>query len=222
MNTNRKSLLLSMLKASGGLVVFTLGVYMTIQSSIGTGAWEVFELGAAAHLPLSYGDISLIVSAILITIDVLLKEHIGLGTILDAIICGKVMDLFLWLGFIPKPQSPLLGYPMLFAGLFIMAFGQFLYMRTGLGCGPRDSLMIALGKRVRHVPIGAVTIAIQVTVLTLGILLDGPFGVGTVIFVFGLGIVMQITFHFLKFEPRNIQQQDALTSLRILFGKRRQ
>ena len=83
-------------------------------------------------------------------------------------------------------------------------------MKAGLSCGPRDALMVALGKRVRRVPIGAVNIVLSVLVFTIGWLLGGTIGLGTFINMFGVGIIMDAVFLILRFEPRDVEQEGLL------------
>ena len=163
----------------------------------------------------------MIVSFIIVAIDLLLRERIGLGTILDALIVGQCTDLFIGMELIPAQQHPLAGAALLLAGMFVMCASQYLYMSAVLCCGPRDSLLVALGKRVRRVPIGAVNIGILIVVLIAGWALGGPVGIGTLIFALGMGVVMQITFRLLRFEPRDLRHQDILASLHVLVNGRR-
>lgn len=100
----------------------------------------------------------------------------GIGTLLDALLVGSSTDLFLRLGVIPEQTDPLLGALLMAAGLFIMGFGQFVYMKAELCCGPRDTLLVAIGKRLRKVPIGFVEILILAVVLAAGWALGGPIG----------------------------------------------
>ena len=86
--------------------------------------------------------------------------------------------------------------------MFIMAYAQYLYMCAALCCGPNDSLLVALGKRMPKVPIGFVNIGIMAIVLVIGIFLGGPVGIGTVYSVAGIGVVQQLVFNLLHFEPR--------------------
>lgn len=102
------------------------------------------------------------------------------------------------------------------AGLFIMAFGQYIYMKEGLGCGPRDSLVVGIGRRMPRVPIGAVEIGVLSLALLGGWLLGGPVGIGTILSTFGVGIAMQIVFRLLRFEPRSVTHEHMLQTMKAL------
>lgn len=211
---NGKEILRRSLKAALGLIIFTVGDYMVIQANIGLPPWDCFSIGLSQRIAITRGQASIVVSIVILTLDVLMKEQIGIGTLLDTVICGTFLDLFTGIGFVPLQKSMASGIAVMTVGMFIMAFGQFFYMDAGLCCGPRDSFLIAVGKRLRSVPIGMVEIIILATVLFAGWLLGGLIGVGTLISVGGLGFAMQAVFHLMHFEPRNVRQHGFIGTVR--------
>ena len=218
-NQTLGSILKNSVLAAFGLFGFGVGVYLTIQANIGVAPWDTFYLGVNKVTGIQYGTISVAVSFIVIAIDLLLKERIGIGMLLDAVVVGKTVDLMNWLDLVPAQQNLFAGILVMLAGLVIMGFSQYLYMTAGLCCGPRDSLLVALGKRLPKVPIGIVSTGILVTVFILGWLLDGPIGVGTIIAVVLQGNIMQLAFNIMKFEPKDVVHQDLLQSMKVIFGK---
>ena len=167
-NQTLGSILKNSLLAALGLFGFGVGVYLTIQANIGVAPWDTFYLGLNGVTGISYGTISVAMSFIIIVIDLLLKERIGIGMLLDAVIVGKTVDLMNWLDLVPAQQNMIVGILVMLIGLVIMGFSQYLYMIAGLCCGPRDSLLVALGKRMPKVSIGIVSTMILVTVFILG------------------------------------------------------
>ena len=105
------------------------------------------------------------------------------------------------------------------AGFVFMAFGMLMYMKAAQCCGPRDSLLVGLGKRLPKIPIGVVEILLWAAVLLFGWLLGGPVGIGTLISTFGAGAVMQAVYSLVHFEPRNIRHRDVIEVTRELAGK---
>ena len=67
---------------------------------------------------------------------------------------------------------------MLLLGQLSICIGSYFYIGASLGCGPRDALMVALGKRLPKVPIGIVRGVIEGTVLLIGWLLGAKVGIG--------------------------------------------
>ena len=108
---------------------------------------------------------------------------------------------------------------MVIVGLFIMGYGQYFYMSAGQSCGPRDSLLIALGKRFPNTPIGVVQTCMIGVALLIGWLLGGPVGIGTIISVFGLGTALQIVCKLMHFEPRTVEHRNVAEATKLLLGK---
>lgn len=202
------------LQASAGLVVCALGTYMELCADLGVGPWESLNRGLTIHAPLSYGQVSVIVSVLILLTDLVLKEQIGIGTILDTVIMGIAVDFFLFLDPIHPKGSFLLRLLTLVAGIFVLFTGQYIYISAGLCCGPRDALLVAIGKRVRRIPIGAVTLVLFAAVFLVALLLGAPYGIGTLIATFGSGPIMQLVFGFFHFEPRDIVHTNLMQSIR--------
>ena len=95
-------------------------------------------------------------------------------------------------------------------GFVFMALGMWIYMSAEQCCGPRDSLLVGLGKRMSKVPIGIVEVILWAAVLLAGFILGGPVGIGTLLSTFGAGLVMQLVYTIIKFEPRNLKHKDVI------------
>ena len=101
---------------------------------------------------------------------------------------------------IPYMQKFFPGVLMLIAGQILSCIASYLYISVGLGAGPRDSLMIGLGKKFPNTPIGIVRGSIEATVLLIGWLLGAKVGLGTVIYVFSIGFLLQTIFKLFKYS----------------------
>ena len=99
---------------------------------------------------------------------------------------------------------------------------MWIYMKAGQCCGPRDSLLVGIGKRLPRLPIGLVEILLWAAVLLVGWLLGGPVGIGTLISTFGAGAVMQVVYNILHFEPRDIKHRNVIEVTGVLVGKKEQ
>ena len=218
MNDTPSSVLKNIIRSTFGLIVFAIGVSFTIEANIGLSPWECLSMGISNYVPLSYGLVHSITGAIIIVIDLLLKEKIGYGTIFDVLLVGTCVDIVRSLHIIPTSDSLIYNIVLLFIAMTIIALGQYFYISAGLGCGPRDTLRLALGKRFPKVPIGAVQTALFLFVLIIGFVLGGPIGLGTIILVFGCGSVMQVVFNLLHFEPRDITHQNFIRTTMQLFS----
>lgn len=199
-----------------GLLVFAFGVHLTIFANIGLAPWDCLGMGIAQHTPLNYGLSMTMVAIIVLGIDLLLKERIGFGTIIDALLTGNFVQMFNDLNPLPDNHSTVVGVIVMLVGYVFMALGMWIYMSAGQCCGPRDAMLVGLGKRLERIPIGVVEILLWSVVLLAGWLLGGPVGIGTLISTFGAGLVMQFVYNCIRFEPRDIRHRDVFTVIRQL------
>lgn len=202
-----------------GLLVFSFGVHLTIFANIGLAPWDCLGMGIAAHTPLNYGLAMTATSVIILAIDLLLRERIGYGTIIDALLTGNFVQAFNDLSPLEPCTSIWAGVPMMLVGFAFMAVGMWIYMRGEQCCGPRDALLVGLGKRLPSVPIGVVQIILWSAVTIVGWALGGPVGVGTLLSAFGAGAVMQLVYQLLHFEPRDIEHKSVIEVNRQLLGQ---
>jgi uncharacterized membrane protein YczE len=198
-----------------GLFLYSLGSFLTIQANAGLAPWEAFSMGGAHLTHLSYGNVVVITGLVIIVIDFALKEKVGFGTILNAILIGKFVDLIQFTNIIPKMSNLGLGLLILLLGQVIICIGSYFYIGSSLGCGPRDALMVALGKRMPRLPIGVIRGLIEVTVLIIGWLLGAKVGIGTAIYVFGIGFILQFTFKLLHFDVKNIAHESISDTIKV-------
>ena len=219
-NRTGSAIVLNMLLAAVSLFVNGFGIYLTIQANLGAAPWDVLNLGISKSLGILYGTASIAVSCFILGIDILLREPIGIAMFIDAFVVGKSVDFFNFVHAVPVASSPLTGIPMMLLGLVILAYTQYAYMIASLGCGPRDTLLVGLTKRAGHIPIGAVSIALLSSATFIGWLLGGPVGIGTLISTFGAGLVMQMVYSIIRFEPRNIVHRDVIAVTEKLCRKR--
>lgn len=214
-----KRIFLQWLQIVAGLLVFSFGVHLTIFANIGLAPWDCLGMGIAKHTPLNYGLSMTVMALVILGIDLMLKERIGFGTIIDALLTGNFVQMYNDLNPLPKNDSLWLGIGLMLVGFVFMAVGMWIYMSAGQCCGPRDALLVGLGKRLPSVPIGIVEILLWAAVLLAGWLLGGPVGIGTLISTFGAGLVMQLVYNVIRFEPRSIVHRDVLETIREMMGK---
>lgn len=182
-----------------GLGLFGFAIAAMIRANLGTSAWAVLDVALAQRLHLTPGTMMVLMGALVLTGDFLLREKIGWGTLANMLCIGPWEDLALWLMPSVKNNLPLQA-GMLLAAIAVMGLASAIYIGVNAGAGPRDSLMLAI-KRTTGVSIRVARGAIEVTVVALGWLLGGPAGVGTVIFALLIGTFVQWGFKLLKVEP---------------------
>jgi len=163
-------------------------------------------MGLSMKLGTTMGQMSILVGALICVIIFLLKEKLGLGTLLNMLLIGSFMDLIFIMNFIPAASNIWVGIIEMIAGLFVIALGSYFYIGSGFGAGPRDSLMVSL-RRHTNWPVGACRALIEGLALLLGYILGGQAGIGTVIAVFCIGFCVQITFSLLRFDPAKVTHE---------------
>lgn len=212
----RKNIIVEWIRIAAGLAVFAFGVHLTIFANIGLAPWDCLGMGIAKHTVLNYGLSMTVMSVVIVIIDLLLKERIGFGTIIDALLTGNLVQLYNDINPFPLNENIWIGIVIMLIGFVFMAVGMMIYMKAAQCCGPRDSLMVGLGKRMPKIPIGIVEIMLWGFVLLIGWLLGGPVGPGTLISTFGAGAVMQVVYSILRFEPRKIKHRSVIEITRAL------
>ena len=207
--------LLNFVIAAASLFANGFGIYLTMRASIGAAPWDVLSLGLSKTLGILYGTASISVSVTILIIDILLKEPIGIAMVLDAIVVGKSVDFFNMIDVVPSPESFPGSIGMLLLGLVIIGYTQLFYMRAALGCGPRDTLLVGLKKRLQRIPIGLVSIGLLSTATLIGYLLGGPVGIGTLLCAFLQGPIMQLAFRSLSVDATAVRHQRFSETLAV-------
>ena len=215
-----KQLAIRILYIALGQLVFALGIVLMIKANIGYAPWEVFHVGLAYTTGLSIGLVSIIIGIIIIAIVAAFGEKIGFGTILSMVLCGVFIDLIMLTGFVSTAESFTAGIIMLLIGLLLVAYGSYLYMKTGLGAGPRDNLMVVLNRKTR-LPVGVCRSAVEVLVTLAGWLLGGMVGIGTIISAVAVGFFIQLVFALFKFDVAAVRHETLQETAKLLLGNRK-
>ncbi len=171
-----------------GLTLYGLSMAMMIRSQLGLDPWDVLHYGLAQRLPLTFGQVTMVVGALVLLLWVPLRQWPGVGTIANVVIIGLATDAGLAL--IPEPSSMVTRAALLLAGIVLNGLAGGLYIGSQLGPGPRDGLMTGFARRSGW-SIRLVRTGIEVTVLTLGWFLGGVVGVGTVAYALFIGPLVQ-------------------------------
>lgn len=203
------------------LALFGFGSFLGVKAGgAGTNAWNTLSLGMHDQFGISFGTATLLVSLGIIAIDLLGKGKLGVGSVLNVLLIPFFSDLFLnALHFVPEAANPVLGALLSLAGQTVVSFATVFYMLPGLGCGPRDTLMILIGNKFPKIPIGVFKFAIEALALAAGFLMGAPVGLGTVLIMVLQASIFQLACKVMKYEPRAVHHEDVAETLRILTGR---
>jgi uncharacterized membrane protein YczE len=159
-----------------------------VRGQIGAAPWDVLSQGIARHVPLSFGVVTILISIVVLLLWIPLRQKLGVGTVLNALLVGPSADVGLWL--IPVDQPLWLRVCFFVIGLLVLSAATGLYIGANFGPGPRDGLMTGLHKQTGW-RIWIVRTGIEIVVVAVGWALGGNVGVGTVAFALLVGPLCQ-------------------------------
>ncbi len=167
-----------------GLTLFGLGEGLLIVSFTGASPWSVLAQGISLNVDLSIGVITILISVVVLIFWIPLNQRLGIGTILNALIIGLMIDVCI--RFVSTPENYVSQLLLAIVAVLTVGLGGGIYLVANLGAGPRDGLMVGLQKKT-NMPIALVRAFLEITVMSTGWYLGGTVGIGTLLFAFGIG-----------------------------------
>ena len=187
-----------LVRCATGLGLFGAGIAMMLRANLGASPWEMFHQGVSRRTGISVGSVIELTGFFILLLWIPLRQRPGIGTLMNAIEIGLTVDLVSRV--LPTSDRVVPRITMLVIGILIIAIGSGLYIGAGLGPGPRDGLMMGLASRGLSVRLGRTLIEIAVGLI--GLTLGSRPGVGTALFTFGIGPLVQIFLPVLALPPR--------------------
>jgi len=181
-----------------GLAIFALSVVLQVRANVGLGPWDIFHVGVAQVSSLTLGQVSILTGVVVIGVSYLIARiKPGPATVANMLFIGLVIDIIY--DYVPLMTVLPWKVVMFVGGMVLMGVATAVYIGAGLGAGPRDSLMIgvhqATGRSVR-----VARTMVEASVFVIGFLLCGKFGLGTLLFVVGIGPIVQFFITLLRVE----------------------
>jgi len=182
-----------------GFALFGLSIAVMIRSNVGTGPWALLEVALSRLTSITPGRMSILVGFAVLMIALVMGERIGWGTLGNILFIGLWEDMFLHR--IPSVENNLvLQLLMLLGAILLMGIASAIYIGVNAGAGPRDSLMLAVHRKSGwSIRFGRAVI--EILVVTVGWLLGGPLGFGTLLFALLIGPSVQWAFKLFKVRP---------------------
>ena len=171
-----------------GTSLIGIGISLNYLANLGLGPWGVFHDGLSKTLGISYGRTIIITGVAVMLLWIPLKQKPGIGTIIDIFLVGIVADLII-LNF-KLSDSIFLSLALITFGIILIGAGTAIYVGADLGAGPRDGVMVGL--ETIGFKIGTARNLIELFAFLTGWLLGGLVGYVTILFVIGIGPVVQI------------------------------
>lgn len=185
-----------------GLIGYGLSMAMMVRAGLGLDPWDVFHQGLTRHTPMTIGIASAVVGVVVLLAWIPLRNKPGVGTIANVIVIAVTVDA--GLAVLTTPGSLPARIALMLGAVVLNAVATVLYIGAGLGPGPRDGLMTGLVART-GLSVRLVRTSIEAGVLAVGWLLGGTVGVGTVVYAFGIGPLVQL---ILRIMPRRLLFHD--------------
>lgn len=124
-----------------GCVVLGMGVAMLLTADLGSDGYSTFVNGTALATGIEFWIANLIVGAVLVTLAMLRKVYPGIGTVVQVVLVGVVVDVAL--GRMTTPDDLVWRSVLLLAAFPVLAIGIALYLGSHTGAGPAEAAALA-------------------------------------------------------------------------------
>ncbi|GAB2457660.1 putative membrane protein YczE [Conyzicola lurida] len=178
-----------------GLFFYGFALSMMIRGAVGVPPWEVLSQGVAKQTGLPFGLLVNIIGALVLLLWIPIRQKPGIGTVANVLLLGPAAEF--GLAVLPVAANVFEQVLLFAGGLALLAIASGLYIGARFGPGPRDGLMTGIHNRWGF-KIWKVRTAIEVTVLTVGWLLGGNVGLGTLAFALFIGPMVGVTLPWLR------------------------
>ena len=173
-----------------GLFMFGWAAAMMLRAGVGVDPWTVFAEGLHVTTGIGIGWWVVIIGLAVLLLWIPLGQRPGFGTVFNALLVGPSMEVGLL--FIETPDSLIQKWIVFLTGVLMLAVASGFYIGARFGPGPRDGLMTGANKKFGW-PIWTVRTSIELTVLVIGVILGGTFGLGTIVFALAIGPLVHRT-----------------------------
>lgn len=194
-----------------GLILLGLGNAIAVKVQfLGLHPWEVLNVALFERFGLTIGTWAVLSGFFLVLISLLIdRKYINLGTFLNALLLGPIMDFFLWADILPNATHTWMDYLVIFVGILLAGIGGGVYVASGVGAGPRDGFMLTVSDKT-GLSVSRARIIVESFVLIIGFLLGGPVFIITFLYTFIQSPVFQRTFVYFRKSMEKLQQKAAV------------
>ena len=194
-----------------GLFLYGIGISLMIRGGVGVAPWDVLSQGVSLQSGLAFGLVTNLIGAAVLLAWIPIRQKPGIGTVVNVLLIGPSAQFGLWA--IPVVDDLLPRIAVFLLGLLTVALATGLYIGARMGPGPRDGLMTGIHRRWGW-PIWVARTAVEVTVLTIGWLLGGNVGLGTLAFALLIGPMVHRTIPWLMVPAARTENAGETPSTR--------
>lgn len=192
MKTSKKELAVKLLLVTVGLSFAGLGTAFMYQADLGSSPMATMADGLHVIFGITYGTGSLLANAVcILPVIFMARELIGPGTVLC--VCTLGWHINFWkdvIGFVPWGSDIKIRIFLSLAGILCMSFGLSLYVVVRMGLGAVEAITEVVKSRFKT-SYRAAKIMEDIVFFSIGVLMGGTFGIGTVLFILISGFLMQ-------------------------------
>src|SRR5690606_18086135 len=94
-----------------GLFCYGFGIALMVRAEVGIAPWDVLSQGIMLNTGIAFGTITIILSIIVLLLWIPIKQRLGIGTVLNALLVGPFADVGL---FVLRTPDTLVGQILLF------------------------------------------------------------------------------------------------------------
>lgn len=172
-----------------GVAILALGATLCKQGHIGLDPFTALNIGVSKKIHLSLGIYQLLVNVFIIIFVILLdRKKIGIGTIINMVFAGFMIDWFssFYSTIFHYHPTLLTGIVNGILGLLFFTLGTSLYMSADLGVAPYDAIAPIASNRL-HIKYKFCRIVQDLGFMIAALIARGPIGLATIIISFFAG-----------------------------------
>jgi len=196
-----------------GFMLMSLGVVLIVRAEIGIMPWDVFHQGISLLTGITMGQASIVVGYSILIIGCFFKMYPGPGTFANIMSMGIGIDFFM--NRIPVTNSLVQSIIMCVFGAIIASLGTAVYLKPKYGAGARDGLIMGMVSKF-GIKQGYVRVILEGSVLLIGVLMGGNFGIGTFISLFCIGLFVDVFFKLINYNPKLEKQMNLFDFIKVI------
>ena len=178
-----------------GCVILGTGVAMLLAADLGSDGYSTFVNGISLTSGMEFWIANAIVGAVLVVLAMLRKVIPGIGTVVQVVLVGVVVDVAL--GLMTTPDGLVWRGVLLAAAFPVLAVGIALYLGSHTGAGPAEAAALAWDPPVAFKWSYSV---VQGGGALGGWLLGATIGVGTLAVIFLLGPAVDLAARMMRVD----------------------
>jgi uncharacterized membrane protein YczE len=180
-----------------GVAILAVGATLCKVGNVGLDPFTALNIGISDKLNLSLGTYQLLTNIVIIVFVILLdRKKIGIGTVINMVFAGFMIDWFssAYTSLFHYQPTLLTGIVNGLLGLLFFTLGTSIYMTANLGVAPYDALAPIASTRL-HIKYKFCRIVQDVGFMIAAIIAGGPIGLATIIISFFAGPLISFWDH---------------------------